>query len=51
MATEVLVQSRDYDLLLREAYGETIHPPVHWSGWREQAVFSNLRQALAGQLP
>jgi ribonuclease D len=51
IAPEVLVQSKDYDLLLREASGETIQPPVHWLGWRQQTVFAPLRQVLAGQLP
>lgn len=49
IAPEVLVQSKDYDLLLREAAGEVIDPPVHWSGWRQQTVFAPLRQALAGR--
>jgi ribonuclease D len=50
IAPEVLVQSKDYDLLLREAAGEVIEPPVHWLGWRQQSVFAPLRQALAGQV-
>ena len=50
IAPEVLVQSKDYDLLLREASGEAIEPPVHWLGWRQQTVFAPLRQALAGQM-
>jgi ribonuclease D len=47
MAPEVLVQSKDYDLLLREACGETFAPPVHWLGWRKEAVLAPLRQALS----
>lgn len=50
IAPEVLLQSKDYDLLLREASGEVIEPPAHWLGWRQQIVFAPLRQALAGQL-
>jgi ribonuclease D len=49
IAPEALVQSKDYDLLLREASGEVIEPPVHWLGWRQQAVFAPLRQALSGR--
>lgn len=49
IAPQVLVPSKDYELLLREAAGEVVEPPVHWSGWREQAVLTALRQFLAGQ--
>jgi ribonuclease D len=44
---EVLVQSKDYELLLREASGDTFQQPVHWHGWRKDAVFAPLRQFLA----
>jgi ribonuclease D len=49
MAPEVLVQSKDYELLLRETLGEVFKPPVHWCGWREKLVFGPLRESLAGQ--
>lgn len=49
IAPEVLLQSKDYDLLLREASGEVLELPAHWSGWRQQTVFAPLRQVLAGQ--
>lgn len=47
MAPEVLVQSKDYELLLREATGENIQIPPHWSGWRNDIVLTQLRQTLA----
>lgn len=50
IAPQSLVASKDYELLLREASGEAFEPPVHWSGWREQAVLAPLREFLAGQL-
>lgn len=47
VAPEVLLQSKDYELLVREASGERIVAPAHWSGWRDQAVVQTLRAALA----
>lgn len=49
MAPEVLLQSRDYEALLREADGEQAVEPLHWSGWRGQLVIKPLRELLAGQ--
>jgi ribonuclease D len=49
VAPEVLVQSKDYELLLREAAGAAIEVPAHWQGWREGIVFAPLRQSLAEQ--
>lgn len=49
VAPEVLVGSKDYELLLRETQGEVIASPVHWGGWREQCVFTPLRESLAGR--
>jgi len=46
-APEVLLPARDYELLLREAGGESIEPPAHWRGWRGEAVIEPLRSALA----
>jgi len=46
-APEALLQSRDYELLLREADGEAVQAPPHWQGWRSEAVISPLRVALA----
>ena len=47
VAPEVLVYSKDYDLLLRESLGDAVDLPVHWLGWRKKAVFTPLRQSLA----
>jgi len=47
-APEVLVQSRDYELLLREASGEQVTVPGHWQGWRKDLVIAPLRRSLAG---
>lgn len=49
IAPQILAGSKDYELLLREAAGHAFEPPVHWSGWREQAVLSPLREFLSGQ--
>ncbi|MEZ5502589.1 MAG: ribonuclease D [Halioglobus sp.] len=46
VAPEVLLQARDYELLLREATGESVPVPVHWSGWRQDAVLAPLRRSL-----
>ena len=46
VAPEVLVPGKDYELLLREASGEDIQPPVHWLGWRKEAVLAQLRHSL-----
>jgi ribonuclease D len=48
MAPEVLLQARDYELLLREATGEAFSVPVHWQGWRSDIVIAPLRRLLAG---
>jgi ribonuclease D len=47
-APEVLLQSKDYGLLLREVQGETVVVPAHWQGWRRDIVLDPLRQYLAG---
>jgi ribonuclease D len=48
IAPEVLLQSRDYEILLREAVGEAVSEPRHWSGWREEVVIDPLRRKLQG---
>lgn len=48
VAPEVLVQSKDYQLLLREASGGAFQLPAHWLGWRKEAVLTPLRLSLAG---
>jgi ribonuclease D len=47
-APEVLLQAKDYELLLREAAGEDVLIPGHWRGWREDIVIGPLRRFLAG---
>lgn len=47
-APEALLQSRDYELLLREAGGEDVEQPLHWRGWRGELVIEPLRASLAG---
>ncbi len=46
VAPEVLVYSKDYELLLREAQGDVFELPAHWLGWRKEAIFVVLRQSL-----
>ncbi|MDG1943516.1 MAG: ribonuclease D [Halioglobus sp.] len=48
VAPEVLVPGKDYELLLREAAGESVKSPAHWQGWRDTLVLAPLRQSLAG---
>jgi ribonuclease D len=48
IAPEVLVPAKDYELLLRETTGETVHAPAHWSGWRHEVVLAPLRRTLTG---
>jgi len=45
-APEALLQSRDYELLLRESRGEPVEPPPHWQGWRREIVLAPLRTSL-----
>ena len=48
MTPEVLLQSKDYEILLREARGEPVSEPRHWSGWRQEVVIDPLRRLLQG---
>jgi ribonuclease D len=50
VAPEILVQSKDYELLVREAMGEVVNPPAHWMGWRRDIVIEPLREQLSRQL-
>lgn len=50
-APEVLLQGKDYELLLRQAGGDAVNVPLHWLGWRDDQVLAPLRRALAGGLP
>ena len=47
IAPEVLLQSKDYELLLREAAGEAVVEPAHWRGWRSESAIAPLRASLA----
>ncbi len=47
---EALLQSRDYELLLREQTAERASTPAHWHGWRRDLVIAPLRQHLLGAL-
>jgi ribonuclease D len=46
-APEVLLQSKDFELLVREAGGESVTEPGHWRGWRAQQVVDPCRRYLA----
>ena len=47
-APEALLQSKDYELLLRESRGEPVEQPPHWQGWRREIVLEPLRASLQG---
>ena len=51
IAPEALLQSRDYEILLREAHGEAVQQPLHWRGWRAQTVIEPLRKRLGQGAP
>ena len=46
IAPEVLLQSRDYEILVREAEGGTVTVPPYWSGWRLERIVTPLREIL-----
>ena len=48
LAPELLLQSKDYDILLRESIGQVVDVPAHWHGWRAHIVIEPLREFLAG---
>jgi len=48
LAPELLLQSKDYDILLRESIGQVVDVPAHWHGWRAHTVIGPLREFLAG---
>jgi len=48
LAPEILLQAKDYDILLRESIGQEITVPAHWLGWRANTVIGPLREFLAG---
>ena len=47
MAAEILLSGKDYEMLVREAGGEAIDPPLSWQGWRNEFVITPLRQLLS----
>ncbi|GAB3271974.1 ribonuclease D [Parahaliea aestuarii] len=48
VAPEILLNSRDYDALVRLAGGGTLgEEPRHWQGWRREPVLEPLRALLA----
>ena len=49
MAPEALLPGKEYELLIREAEGEIIRVPRHWSGWRANRVVEPLRLYLLEQ--
>lgn len=50
VAPEILLQARDYELLLRQALGADLPEPVSWAGWRRDIALKPLRETLAGEL-
>lgn len=46
MSPEALLPGRDYELLLREAAGQTIREPAIWQGWRRASAIEPLRAQL-----
>lgn len=51
VAPEVLLPSKDYELLVRESEGLEIRTPAHWSGWRADQVITPLRERLRESSP
>ncbi len=46
VAPEILLPSKDYEVLVREASGESVTVPPHWNNWREDVAISPLRELL-----
>jgi ribonuclease D len=46
-APEALLQSKDYELLLRQSESGAGDSPQHWQGWRRELVVEPLRDYLA----
>ena len=46
-APEVLLQSGDYELLVRGAAGDSKATPRHWQGWRRERVIEPLQAMLS----
>lgn len=50
LAPEILLQAKDYELLLRQGAGQTVEEPVHWRGWRRDLVIEPLKQLVRDTL-
>ena len=50
LAPEILLQAKDYELLLRQGAGQTVEEPVHWRGWRRDLVIEPLKQLVRDML-
>ena len=48
-APQALLQSADYELLVREAAGGSFAVPSHWEGWRRERVIDPLRRVLRSE--
>lgn len=46
VAPAALLSGKDYELLLREAAGESVQVPGHWGGWRASRAIEPLRASL-----
>jgi ribonuclease D len=47
MNVEILMPSRELELLAREALGESIEVPSSWAGWRADVVVGPMRETVA----
>lgn len=47
MTPEILLSGKDYEMLIREAQGERVTPPLAWDGWRNELVITPLRKLLS----
>ena len=46
VAPEILLPSKDYEVLVREACGENVTVPPHWDNWRADVAINPLREFL-----
>ncbi len=49
VAPEVLLPSKDYEILVREAEGQPVSVPTQWNSWRLDCIVSPLRELLRAQ--
>lgn len=47
VAPEIVLPSKDYEVLVRESMGENVSVPANWGGWRKEHVVAPLRQLLS----